>query len=158
VRSIFRKLAIFATITGISAVGVVATSTAANAADGGSSSCVENGGSVRGCHLYHVKLNGKSRTLRVADYTDSNNHKDFASITRNNSINMYVDPSVVKQLNIGLYGSYTDEYFTVDNDENRCYTVVQATRYVASSVPGVSVAQKYDKLQTATTGNSCNTK
>lgn len=145
--AVARGSAILALCT-VGALVATFTSGPAQASDGGSETCVENGGTVAGCHLIHVKLYGSERCLRIQDYNSERGGSQLKGLQitcRKNSVNAYVDPSI-KTILIELDTSDPRGY---ENNTNRCF---RAKSYLIH-FGGEWVFR--DKLIEVSTGDRC---
>lgn len=95
--------------------------------------------------LIHVKLRGHAHTLDFDLYARNSNSYEDISVTRENSENVWFDPSQYSSATITLAGNTaTQVSFTVANNntnQNHCY-----------------FENKHGNLALATTGSACNTK
>lgn len=128
----------------VGALVAMLTASPAHASDGGSKTCVENGGTVTGCYLFHVKLYGSERCLQIQDYNGKPGGLQIAC--RKNSVNAYVDPSIKKV----LVELNTSDPVVYDNNTNRCFR----TRSYLVNIGGSRVFR--DKLLEASIGDQCN--
>jgi hypothetical protein len=141
--------------TALAAGGIlmVAIAGQSQAADGGTNTCAQNGGSTQGCHLYHIKLKGKNRCVIFTPAGGDSFH-----VCRKNSMNVYLDPHTVSSVTVNVATADEDDSYTLTNNQNSCFRLTQGGRSVESRVPGIYIWENYDKLQLATQGAQCNSK